>query len=276
MKPILAMALAMAFAPAAYAEDLRVELGTGGDDLRGGNDNVHVRVLDNAGQVVGNVWNANELRRLADHTSHVVRVRLNPGVPANQIAAIELETTFTGGPGGDNWNLESLRVAPHGQPRESLFEATGRPLFRFTGEERVRRFTWVTHHCTADRDCDDGHPGNGTETCVGQPRALDGQSVRACRAGSPPPCPSGSEYSPHDRRCIAQPRDEDGDGAASIETGGNDCDDQDRTRYPGAPEVCDAHGKDEDCDFATVGSRDLDGDGHVDDACFNWGPPPRQ
>jgi hypothetical protein len=58
--------------------------------------------------------------------------------------------------------------------------------------------------------------------------------------------------------------DVDGDGHASAACGGDDCDDADATRHPGAIEVCD--GDDEDCDDATLGP-DRDGDGAVYFGC---------
>lgn len=48
-----------------------------------------------------------------------------------------------------------------------------------------------------------------------------------------------------------------------------DCNDFDKGMLPGLPEVCDQHGKDEDCDLRTYGSRDMDGDGFDDAKCFN-------
>nr|NIS36380.1 hypothetical protein [Actinomycetota bacterium]NIU22321.1 hypothetical protein [Actinomycetota bacterium]NIU70909.1 hypothetical protein [Actinomycetota bacterium]NIV58889.1 hypothetical protein [Actinomycetota bacterium]NIV90466.1 hypothetical protein [Actinomycetota bacterium] len=63
----------------------------------------------------------------------------------------------------------------------------------------------------------------------------------------------------------------DGDGSDRIACGGDDCDDDDADRYPGNPEVCDAAGRDEDCNPVTVGAIDRDGDGFVDAQCRNEG-----
>ncbi len=63
--------------------------------------------------------------------------------------------------------------------------------------------------------------------------------------------------------------DRDGDGHDSIASGGDDCNDNDRNRYPGNVEVCDARNHDEDCDPMTFGRRDEDRDGEVDSRCCN-------
>ena len=64
------------------------------------------------------------------------------------------------------------------------------------------------------------------------------------------------------------PVDADGDGHASIETGGDDCDDTDASVYPGAPELCD--GKDNDCSGGADGEGDTDGDALLD--CEDYCP----
>lgn len=66
--------------------------------------------------------------------------------------------------------------------------------------------------------------------------------------------------------------DRDDDGERSRECGGDDCDDDDARRYPGAAEVCDAENVDEDCDPTTFGYLDADEDGAIDAACCNVDP----
>jgi hypothetical protein len=63
--------------------------------------------------------------------------------------------------------------------------------------------------------------------------------------------------------------DMDGDGSFDVACGGDDCDDTDARRHPRAVEVCDPAGLDEDCNPATFGDRDADGDGFVSHTCCN-------
>ncbi|HJL33814.1 MAG TPA: MopE-related protein [Polyangiaceae bacterium LLY-WYZ-15_(1-7)] len=126
--------------------------------------------------------------------------------------------------------------------------------------------------CVEDADCDDGLYCNGAETC-----GADG----ACVAGDAVACDDGiactiDACDEETDECVSAAPDEDGDGArdASCTDGegmplGGDCDDADANRFPGNPEVCDLEGHDEDCDLATFGGRDVDGDGFFDARCCN-------
>jgi hypothetical protein len=111
--------------------------------------------------------------------------------------------------------------------------------------------------CIARADCDDGVFCNGSETC----RAF------RCEPG-PPPCFDVCDEG--GRGCgDCLPADADGDGHAALACGGDDCDDADPDRFPGNLEMCDERAVDEDCIPATVGIRDLDGDGETSSVCCN-------
>jgi hypothetical protein len=120
--------------------------------------------------------------------------------------------------------------------------------------------------CTGDADCDDGLYCTGEESCV----------AGLCVRGGDP-CDDGiactiDSCNEARLRCTSLPPDEDGDGAyddscldAEGAPLGDDCDDDDVSRFPGNTEVCDA--VDQDCDPTTLGDRDDDGDGYVSATC---------
>ncbi|MFK7984674.1 MAG: putative metal-binding motif-containing protein [Sandaracinaceae bacterium] len=118
--------------------------------------------------------------------------------------------------------------------------------------------------CEVDSDCDDGRFCNGEEVCISG----------LCGPGSAPDCDDGVACT-RDRcvesmdACVSVAPDLDFDGHADAACGGDDCDDADPLRFTGALEVCDAAGRDEDCDPDTFGSRDADGDGAIDARCCN-------
>jgi hypothetical protein len=102
---------------------------TGNDDLRGGNDNLNVTIIGDG--LLQKELNVNRSQRWADGTAHRVTVMLNHPVTIQQIHNILLETTFGGGAGGDNWNMESLQVYAHVNGSVQSIATQG--FFRFTG-----------------------------------------------------------------------------------------------------------------------------------------------
>lgn len=136
--------------------------------------------------------------------------------------------------------------------------------------------------CNTHSDCDDGRFCNGEERCLPVP---GGNGNKVCFPSKNPPC----NFSDAERRgmgcytnmlcneaearCECEPcPDEDRDGHRDVSCGGDDCDDSDPDRFPGNPEDCDAEGHDEDCDPYTIGDKDVDSDGFIDSACFNYLP----
>jgi hypothetical protein len=267
----LALAVALLACLPVLAGPLTLKFHTGGDDLRGGNDNLTVRLLGVDGRVLTERANVNQGRGWGGGSVNSVVLNLT-SAQTGQLAAVELETIFGGGIGGDNWNLDRLQLVGNSASINDL-DLRGAPLFRFTGEQRVRRFKLDLDRCRSNADCDDGLAANGAEACVSVPIA--GTMAKQCKAGLAPACASGMVFSEASDACERGRTDADGDGVDSVASGGTDCDDNDNRRFPGNIEVCDAHGADEDCDFQTGGERDADGDGEISSECFNWGPPPR-
>jgi alpha-tubulin suppressor-like RCC1 family protein len=117
--------------------------------------------------------------------------------------------------------------------------------------------------CTSDVDCNDGLFCNGREMCAPASTMAD---ARGCVPGDAP-CETTETCDEPANDCRTICEDLDGDGYEAVACGGDDCDDNDATRYPGATEICD--GNDEDCNDATFGFVDADMDGAGAAACCN-------
>lgn len=116
--------------------ELLLEIFTGGDDLRGGNDNVQaiVNFKNGTSQKFENI---NKGARWINHYYQVVPIELQKSVKCEQIKSVVLKTTFGGGIGGDNWNVNSFRVfAQEGTYQRELYNGAGDPLVRFDGNNR--------------------------------------------------------------------------------------------------------------------------------------------
>ncbi len=113
---------------------LMFTLRTGGDDLRGGNDNATATV-DLGSSTVECPLNAGA--NWANNSVHTVRCVLPPGTQRSRIREIRIQTTASGGIGGDNWNLDAIQVSAELTGR-TLLTQRGAPLIRFTAEQRSR------------------------------------------------------------------------------------------------------------------------------------------
>ena len=120
---------------------LIVEFGTGGDDLRGGNDNVNLIVLLRGRSPIP-FNNVNRGKRWGNNSIHTVSLPLPSNLKFGDIIGVRLETTFRGGYNGDNWNLNRLVVTVRIGDRDQQYQADGNPLFRFTGDNRVYDFLY--------------------------------------------------------------------------------------------------------------------------------------
>lgn len=120
--------------------EIILDIKTGGDDLRGGNDNVHATVRLRGGGVVA-ANNLNQGQRWIDHTWQTVGISLPEGTSAADVESISLRTTFSGGWNGDNWNVDVFTANFSENGRQTArCHKTGEPLKRFTGDDQ----RWTT------------------------------------------------------------------------------------------------------------------------------------
>lgn len=114
---------------------------TGGDDLRGGNDNVSITVqyADGTSQVFANVNNG---ARWVDNSHQTVHLELNRPVRKSDIRSFMLTTSFGSDIFSDDWNLEAFQVTTghEGIVIAESFPAAGQQyIYRFSGDERRQR-----------------------------------------------------------------------------------------------------------------------------------------
>ncbi len=117
--------------------------GTGGDDLRGGNDNakIVIRFKNSPRTLVFN--NINDRESWGNFSSHTV-FKETPGIPAltvEDIKEVELWHTGGGGMAADNWDIDKfkLTITINGASK-ILVDKVGAPLHRFTGDTRRKTF----------------------------------------------------------------------------------------------------------------------------------------
>src|SRR5690606_6270644 len=124
-------------APAATGlttRELLLTIHTGNDDLRGGNDNADVTIRVRGLPAVQQ-RNINGSRRWLGNYDQTVRIALPRAVPLEDLTELSLVTRFGGGIGGDNWNVDRVRVvAVTGDGERELANVSGSPLVRFTGQ----------------------------------------------------------------------------------------------------------------------------------------------
>lgn len=111
--------------------------------------------------------------------------------------------------------------------------------------------------CGNEGECANGLFFDGTERCDPADMRAD---ARGCVPGMPFGCGAGEVCDEIAGACApACSTDRDGDSSISMACGGDDCDDDNPSNFPGNPETCD--GRDNDCD------GQIDADSCVGMAC---------
>lgn len=115
--------------------ELVFEFGVGGDDLRGGNDNLNL-TINYHGSAPQKVYNVNKGNKWIDNYSQFITVPLKTPIALNKIKSVELHTIS----GNDNFNLNKLKINARGyKVNRRIYEKLGAPLKRFTGKDKIFR-----------------------------------------------------------------------------------------------------------------------------------------
>ena len=131
------------FAPEQKSSIIAV-FGNGGDDLRGGNDNVRVLILFKNSTRMLSFSNLNKganWGNFTDKTVSPIPIASIPNLKISDIKEVQLWHTGGGGMGADNWNLDKfkLTISMNGESK-ILVDRVGTPLHRFTGDTRRKSF----------------------------------------------------------------------------------------------------------------------------------------
>lgn len=127
------------FVPDAHVRQLNFTFSTGGDDLRGGNDNLDVEIMYNDGRIQ-RARAINGFLPWENHTTANYPVALAEPGPLSDIRGVRLIKS----PGNDNWNLDALRieVVPERDEKYIVLDEADSPLWPFTGSRPVREFVF--------------------------------------------------------------------------------------------------------------------------------------
>ncbi len=122
--------------------------GTGGDDLRGGNDNVDVRLILRGAPsriiTLQNLNNRNAWGNLSENTVSKDLPTTAPVFTFEDIERIEVRHTGGGGMFADNWYLDKFKLTLNlNGVNRILIDRVAAPIHYFTGDTRIARLMIV-------------------------------------------------------------------------------------------------------------------------------------
>lgn len=119
---------------------LTYTIGTGGDNLEGGNNNVKITIRMKKSPKVYVLNNINGSRKWDNFTekTRIMDIINSTDMNINDIKEIEIRHTGGGGIGADNWDVDKIyiTIAKDGTER-ILVDKVGVPIQRFTGDNRA-------------------------------------------------------------------------------------------------------------------------------------------
>jgi hypothetical protein len=122
---------------------IKVTLGTGGDDLRGGGDNVNLTVRFKSSTRVLTINNINQTKKLNNFTEEIFSKEMpnTSDIDLNDIKEVELRHTGGGGIGADNWHVDKIYIVVNRDGiNKVLLDKVGAPIHQFTGDARFKKF----------------------------------------------------------------------------------------------------------------------------------------
>jgi hypothetical protein len=278
---ILVFSLLAGVATAADDRPVKLELSTQDDDLRDGGEAAFVLRMHDGSEQKTTLTRG---ERLADWTTRDFMVGPKPPFKWADVKEYGIAARLHPGDGAlhqpDKWKVYVILRGVGGTcagwiPLGEACFGWHNVRFEFDGSgTKYSTLNSKLGPCQNDTQCN-GNQFCGTRVARCEPRNRAADRLGCVRLPAPKAA-CGTGYNCDETRdyCVAigcEDPDADDDGADRIACGGADCDDNDPNRSPGRTEVCDANGKDEDCDATTFGNRDSDRDGFVDAACYNTG-----
>ncbi|MBT32785.1 MAG: hypothetical protein CMO01_24265 [Thalassobius sp.] len=135
---------------------IEVEIATGRDDLRGGNDNAYIdiwtnntnlgKAIDFGGKHPPIIKDEplNNGMHWKNYSWNSKRIVLPKGITFDALLGIDIKTNFKGGISGDNWNIDRIKIVAviTDGSRKELYNKSGSPLIRFTGKNRLYQVRW--------------------------------------------------------------------------------------------------------------------------------------
>ena len=114
--------------------ELILSFHTGSDDLRGRNDNINLTLTPSDGTKAQVYPNINLGARWLPNYTESARVVLKKPMTPQQIRDLTFTDTFGGGTGGDNWDMQQLKIRAIGGNLDEILQTVG--LKRFTGDDK--------------------------------------------------------------------------------------------------------------------------------------------
>ena len=115
--------------------------GTGGDDLRGGRDNINMLIRFKSGRLPISLNNLNASRNWRNFYEKTVEKVLpnSQDIAINDIKDVIIRHTGGGGIGADNWYLDKFKLTiTKGTETKVLIDKIEAPIHYFTGDSRSK------------------------------------------------------------------------------------------------------------------------------------------